>query len=343
MTQLLNTLYVTTPDAALHLDHDTVQVKIDGTTRTRLPLLHLGAIVCFGPIFISPALIARCADDGCTVVLLSRSGRFQARLEGPMTGNVLLRRAQHDALSDCQRACEIARSCIAGKVQNARFVLSRSARDANDAAISGVLSAAATNLGSLLGPIERAASIDALRGHEGDAARQYYGVFDWMVRVDQTAFHLNGRTRRPPRDRMNALLSFLYTLLTSDCRAAAETVGLDPQIGFLHVLRPGRPALALDLVEELRPVIADRLALTLVNRRQLKPEDFIERPGGAVMLSDQGRKTVLTAYQERKRQEVTHRFLDQKISVGLIPHVQARLLARHLRGDLDHYPPYLPR
>ena len=343
MTQLLNTLYVTTPDAALHLDHDTVRVEIERETRTRLPLLHLGAIVCFGPVFISPALIARCASDGCSVVLLSRTGRFQARVEGPTGGNVLLRRAQHDASADPERAREIARSCIAGKVQNSRFVLLRSARDTNDVATSGVLSAAATTLGSLLGPIERADSTEALRGHEGDAARMYFGVLNWMIRAGQAEFRFDGRTRRPPRDRMNALMSFLYTLLTADCRAAAEAVGLDPQVGFLHALRPGRPALALDLVEELRPIIADRLALTLINRRQLKPNDFTDRPGGAVMLNDQGRKTALTAYQERKRQEVTHRFLDQKVSVGLIPHVQARLLARHLRGDLGHYPPFLPR
>ncbi len=343
MTLLLNTLYVTTPDASLHLDHDTVRVEIERETRTRLPMIHLGAIVCFGPTFVSPALIARCAADGCSLVLLSRTGRFQARVEGPTSGNVLLRRAQHDALSDPGRALEIARSCVAGKVQNARFVLQRSARDAQDGAASGVLSAAAAMLGSQLGAIESASSVETLRGHEGDAARTYYDVFNWMVRTEQSAFRLNGRSRRPPRDRMNAILSFLYTILTGDCRSAAEAVGLDPQVGFLHTLRPGRPALALDLVEELRPAIADRLALTLVNRRQIKPSDFVERPGGAIWLSDDGRKTVLAAYQERKRQEVTHRFLDQKVAIGLIPQLQARLLARHLRGDIDHYPPYLAR
>ena len=202
MTQLLNTLYVTTPDAALHLDHDTVRVEIERETRTRLPLLHLGAIVCFGPVFISPALIARCALDGCSVVLLSRTGRFQARVEGPTGGNVLLRRAQHEVSTDPERAKEIARSCIAGKIQNSRFVLLRSARDANDAAASGVLSAAATTLGSLLGPIERANSSEALRGHEGDAARMYFGVFNWMIRAGQDEFRFDGRTRRPPRDRI---------------------------------------------------------------------------------------------------------------------------------------------
>ena len=282
MIQLLNTLYVTTPDASLHLDHDTVRVEIERETRTKLPMLHLGAIVCFGPTFVSPALIARCAADGCSLVLLSRSGRFQARVEGPISGNVLLRRAQHDALSDPSRALEIARSCVAGKVQNSRFVLQRSARDVQDAAASGVLSAAATLLGSQIGAIEEASSTRYLRGYEGDAARIYYDVFNWMVRAEPDAFRFNGRSRRPPRDRMNAILSFVYTLLTGDCRAAAEAVGLDPQIGFLHTLRPGRPALALDLVEELRPAIADRLALTLVNRKQLKPSDFVERRGGAV-------------------------------------------------------------
>lgn len=343
MTQLLNTLYITSPDAALHLDHDTVRVEIERETRTRLPMLHLGAIVCFGPTFVSPSLIARCATDGCTLVFLSRTGRFQARVEGPVSGNVLLRRAQHDALSVPEKATEIARSCVAGKIQNSRFVLQRSARDARDAGASGVLAAAATMLGSLLGAVAEAETTDSLRGYEGDAARVYYDVFNWMIRAERDAFRFNGRSRRPPRDRMNAILSFLYTLLTGDCRAAAEAVGLDPQVGYLHALRPGRPALALDLVEELRPAIADRLALTLVNRRQLKSSDFVERPGGAVWLTDDGRKTVLAAYQERKRQEVTHRFLDQKIPIGLVPHAQARLLSRHLRGDLDHYPPYLSR
>lgn len=341
MNQVLNTLYVTTQGTYLHLDHDTVRVEVDRQTQMRVPLLHLGALVCFGDVLLSPALLHRCAEDGRAVVLLDRSGRFKARVEGPLSGNVLLRRAQHETVADPARTLEIARSCVAGKIQNSRQVLLRAAREAADAADGGVLSAGATRLGALLDAVRRAGTLDELRGHEGDAARTYFAVFDRAVRVDRAAFRLEGRTRRPPIGRMNALLSFLYTLLTTDCVAAVSGVGLDPQVGYLHALRPGRPALALDLVEEFRPVLADRVALTLINRRQLRPGDFVERPGGSVRLTDEGRKAVIIAYQKRKQEEVRHRVVDRKVPLGLIPHVQARLLARHLREDLERYPPFL--
>ena len=343
MEPLLNTLYVTTPGAYLHLDHDTVRVEVERQTQLRVPLLHLGAIMAFGEVLLSPALLERCAEDGRSVVLLDRAGRFKARLEGPTSGNVLLRRAQHVALSDEARTLAIARNCAAGKIQNCRQVLLRAAREAADAADGGVLSAAATRLGSLLQAVGEASDLNGLRGREGEAARTYFSVFDRAVRVDRDAFRLDGRTRRPPIGRVNALLSFLYTVLTADCAGAVEGVGLDPQVGYLHALRPGRPALALDLMEELRPVVADRLALTLINRRQLRPNDFEERPGGSTRLTEAGRKTVIVAYQQRKLEEVPHRGLDRKVPLGLVPHVQARLLARHLRGDLEHYPPYLMR
>ncbi len=343
MHEILNTLYVTTQEAYLHLDHDTVRVEVARETQLRVPLLHLGAVVCFGDVRLSPALLHRCAEDGRTVVLLDRNGRFKARVEGPTSGNVLLRQAQHTALADGPRVLEIARACVAGKAQNCRQVLLRSAREAADAGDAGVLSAAATRIGAMLEGIRDAATLDELRGQEGDVARTYFAVFDRMVRVDRAAFRLTGRTRRPPIGRMNALLSFLYTLLTADCVGAAEGVGLDPQVGYLHALRPGRPALALDLMEELRPAVVDRLVLSLVNRRQLKAGDFVERPGGGTLLTDDARKAVLVAYQKRKQEEVYHRILERKIPLGLVPHVQARLLARHLRGELEHYPPFLIR
>lgn len=340
---LLNTLYVTTQGAYLHLDHDTLRVEANRETMLRIPLLHLGGLVCLGDVRVSSALLQRCAEDGRSIVWLGRNGRFKARVEGPTSGNVLLRRAQHAALSDEARTLEIARACVAAKIQNSRQVLLRAARESDDAETSGILSAAATYVGQRLAEVQAAVSLDELRGREGEAARAYFAVFDRNVRVDRPAFRLDGRTRRPPIGRMNALLSFLYTLLTGDCVAAAEGVGLDPQVGFLHALRPGRPALALDLMEELRPVIAERLALSLINRRQLKPSDFVERPGGSVLLTDEGRRTVIVAYQKRKQDEVPHRVLERKIPLGLVPHIQARLLARHLRGDLTTYPPYLTK
>ncbi|HEU5424009.1 MAG TPA: type I-C CRISPR-associated endonuclease Cas1c, partial [Nitrolancea sp.] len=338
---MLNTLYVTTAGSYLHLDHDTVRVEVEHETALRVPLIHLGSIVCFGHVMLSPALLGRCAADGCSVVLLDQNGRFKARVEGPVKGNVLLRRDQHAALSNQALSLEIARSCVAGKVQNSRLVLQRAAREASSGEDAANLSETVSELGALLRDVGAADTLDTLRGREGEAAWRYFGVFGRMIRVDRASFTMRGRSRRPPRDRLNALLSFLYTLLANDCRAALEGVGLDPQVGYLHALRPGRPALALDLMEELRPVLADRLCLTLINRRQIRERDFVEFTGGAVYLSDEGRKKVIVAYQEKKREEVQHRVIEQKIPLGLVPHAQARLLARHLRGDLGHYPPFL--
>ncbi len=341
MHELLNTLYVTTDRSYLHLDHDTIRMEVSGETRFRMPLLPLGGIVCFGDVLISPALLRRCAEDARAVVLLDASGRFKARVEGPIGGNVLLRRAQHLALSDPVKTLAIARNCVAGKLQNSRQVLLRGAREARLEADTARLTRAANTLAESLATAERAETLDVLRGCEGDAAREYFATFDALIREDPETFTLHGRTRRPPLDPLNALLSFVYTLVLSDCVAALEGVGLDPQVGYLHVLRPGRPALALDLIEEFRPVLADRLILTLVNRKQLQRDDFVARDGGAVSLTERGRKEVLIAYQKRKADEVRHRLLDKKLPLGLAPHVQARLLARHLRGDMPDYLPFL--
>ncbi|MBI4321531.1 MAG: type I-C CRISPR-associated endonuclease Cas1 [Chloroflexi bacterium] len=343
MRELLNVLYVLTQGATLHLDHDTVRVEVDKETRLRAPLLRLSGIVMFGRVTISPYLVERCAEDGRGVVWLDRRGRFRARMEGPTQGNVLLRRAQHLALSEEDRPWQIARQIVAAKIQNSRQVILRAAREAHEDADAAALRDEGERLAGILVRLREVRDLDIVRGAEGEAARAYFGVFGRMIRADRATFAPAGRTRRPPRDPTNAVLSFLYALLRTECSSGLESVGLDPQVGYLHALRPGRPALALDLMEELRPVLADRLAITLVNRRQLKADDFEQTPDGGVLLNDRGRRTVVTAYQRRKEEEIEHRVLRQKAPLGLVPHVQARLLARHLRGDLKEYLPFLYR
>lgn len=343
MHELQNVLYVLSQGAMLHLEHDTIRVEIDRETRLRAPLLRLSGIVVFGQVLISPFVIQRCAADGRSLIWLDRNGRFSARLSGPTRGNVLLRRAQHLALSDPDRPWRIARQIVAAKIQNSRQVILRGARDCADTTDRLALEMAAERMVEILSRLHGVSDINVVRGAEGEAARLYFEIFNSLVRVDRATFGLTGRTRRPPRDRMNAILSFLYALVRSECASALEGVGLDPHVGFLHALRPGRPALALDLMEEFRPVIADRLALRLINRRQLQERDFEELPGRAYHLTDAGRRTVVAAYQRRKEEAVHHRALRQSIPLGLVPHVQARLLARHLRGDLTDYPPYLNR
>jgi CRISPR-associated protein Cas1 len=343
MLELLNTLYVQSQGAVLHLEHDTVRVTVEGEQRFRAPLIRLGGIVVFGQVTLTPFLVQRCAEDGRLLVWLDRNGRFRARLEGPARGNVLLRRAQHLALSDPSRTARIARQFVAAKVQNSRQVLLRAARDALLDEDADALSLAAERLAVSLERLRQAADLDQIRGIEGEAARAYFDVFGHMVRADRASFWPHGRSKRPPRDRTNAVLSLLYALVRGECASALEGAGLDPQVGYLHALRPGRPALALDLMEELRPVLAERLALALINRGQLRAGSFEYKPGGAVLLTDEGRREVLMAYQRRKEREVDHRVPKQRLPLGLVPHLQARLLARHLRGDLSDYPPFLIR
>ncbi|BDG59304.1 type I-C CRISPR-associated endonuclease Cas1c [Caldinitratiruptor microaerophilus] len=343
MLELLNTLYVTTPGAYVRLDHETVRVEADGAKLLQVPVLHLRGIVCFGNVMVSPAVMQRFAQDRRSVVFLDDRGRFAARVQGPTAGNVLLRWEQYEAARSLARSAAIARAIVGGKIQNARFLLQRAARETPDSAESKTLRDCVADLAGILERLKAASEINVIRGLEGEAARRYFGSWDLMIKRDRQAFALQGRQRRPPTNPMNALLSFLYTLLTGECIAAAEGVGLDPQIGYLHELRPGRPALALDLVEELRPSVADRLAIALINLRQATSDDFVTRPGGAIHLSDAGRKKVIVAYERRKQEQVYHPVLDRKVPIGLIPHVQARLLARHLRGDLDHYVPWLYR
>lgn len=343
LKQLLNTLYVQTQGAYVRLDHETLKLEVERELKLQVPLQHLGGMALFGNVLVSPFLIHRFAEDGRSIAWFGTSGRFKARLAGPTTGNVLLRRAQYEAQADPGRTAAIARSIVAGKVRNARSVVQRAAREAASPEDSVPLENAARGLASVLKQLPREASVDGIRGLEGQAGRLYFESFAAMVRAEKEAYAFNGRNRRPPRDRINALLSFVYALVLGDCVAACEGVGLDPQFGYLHVLRSGRPSLALDLQEELRPILADRLALSLINRRQLRPDDFEERDGGAVHLNDAGRKKVLVAYQKRKKEEAGHPVLGQKVSLGLVPHVQARLLARHLRGDTEVYIPFTPR
>jgi CRISPR-associated protein Cas1 len=342
MRQILNTLYVMTPNAYVHLENETLRVEVEGEKKLQVPLHHLGSVVCFGDVMVSPALIHRCAQDGRSVVLLNRNGRFMARVEGPVSGNILLRQAQFRAAEDPAFTLDAARSIVAGKLRNARQVLLRGAREADDDADRVVLDRAADSLAASIRALPAAANLDTLRGVEGEAARTYFDNLSRLLRKDaRAAFAMNGRSRRPPRDRFNALLSFVYSMVMNDCRSALESVGLDPQLGFLHAVRPGRAALALDLMEEFRAVLADRLVLTLINRGQISEKDFEERPGGAVHMQDDARKTVVVAYQERKQEELTHPLLESKAPFGLLPDLQARFLARTIRGEMEGYLPFL--
>ena len=335
MKKLLNTLYVTSEGAWVHKDGANVVVEVEGQERGRAPLHLLGALICFGQVGVSPHLMYACAENGVTITFLGYSGRFLARVEGPISGNILLRRAQHSRSLD--DPLPIARNMVAAKITGQRGVIRRHIRDYGDT--SGTLAQAEIRLKNAARLALDAADGDSLRGYEGDAANAYMGVFACLIRVPDMAF--NGRSRRPPLDPVNAVLSFLYVLLSADCRAALESVGLDPQMGFLHTDRPGRSSLALDLMEEFRAPFADRTCLSLINRKQLRPNDFHHEETGAVLLTEEGRKTVLAAWQARKRGTMRHAFLDETLPLGLFPHVQAQLLARHLRGDLDGYPAFI--
>ncbi len=344
MHNILNTLYVMTPQAYVHLENATVRIDVEHVKRLQVPLHHLSGLVTFGNVMVSPALMHRLADEGKSLVLLDEHGRFKARLEGPVSGNILLRQAQHKVANEPTAALEHARACVAGKLRNSRVNLQRGAREAADADEAAQLTRIADNLSASLRAANTVASLDELRGVEGEAARGYFAALNLIVKPQaRAAFALDGRTRRPPLDRFNALLSFLYSMLMNDCCSALEAVGLDPQLGFLHAVRPGRAALALDLQEEFRSILADRLALTLINRGQLGADDFETREGGAVSLSEKGRRAVVTAWQERKQEEITHPLLETRLPIGLLPLIQARFMARTLRGEMDGYLPYLAK
>ncbi len=342
MKRLLNTLYVTTQGAWLTRERENVLVRVQQETRLRLPIHNLGSIVGFGQVSASSPLMSLCAERGVSLVFFTEYGRFLARVEGPVSGNVLLRRQQHRISDNPRQAAALAAVLVAAKIANSRFVLQRILRDRKKHGEMKRVESAIQHLASLLRQVRvEGVLLDSLRGYEGAAARAYFDVFDQLILNQHKTFRFDGRNRRPPLDPVNALLSFLYTLLRHDIASALEGVGLDPAMGFLHRDRPGRPALALDLMEELRAPLADRLALALLNRGQLRPEGFITTETGAVNMDDETRKAVLVAWQERKRETIRHPYLDETIEIGLIPHVQARLLAASLRGDLDAYPAFI--
>lgn len=339
MKHLLNTLYVTTQGAYLHRDGETVAVRIENETRMRVPIHTLGGIVCFGRVSASPPLMELCCEHGAYISFLSEQGRFYARVDGPITGNVLLRREQYRIADNDVRRAELARAFVAAKVANGRTVLLRALRDHGEKMQGTEVERACRDLGTILNELKEGLDLEWIRGKEGEAARRYFEAFDHLIVAQKDAFFFRGRSRRPPLDNLNALLSFVYTLLMHDVRSALQSVGLDPAVGFLHTDRPGRPGLALDLMEEFRPSIADRIVLSLVNRQQVHGKGFTATETGAVLMDDATRKEVIVAYQERKKEEIVHPFLDEKVAVGLLPYIQSLLLARHLRGDLDGYPP----
>lgn len=341
MKRLLNTLYVTTAGSVLRKDGETLAVEIDNKVVKRNPAHLLGQIVMFGETTATPNALHFAAASGISVAWLSYSGKMMARVEGPQTGNVLLRRAQHQATFEPRAALPVARAFVSAKIANQRAILRRHLRDYADAEGAAFVDEAQRRLADGARHACEAHDLDSLRGNEGDAGQAYWGVFNHLIRVNDDFFRFEGRNRRPPRDPVNAILSFLYALLALDTRAACEAHGLDPQMGFLHRDRPGRMSLALDLMEELRGPLADRVGLSLINRRQLTQRHFRIQETNAVLLSEEGRKTVLQAYHDRKRVELKHAWLNERMPLGSVPQIQAQLLARHLRGDIDAYPAWL--
>ena len=341
MKKYLNTLFVTTQGAYLNKEGEAVIVSIERETKLRVPIHTLGGIVCFGNVMCSPFLMHHCAENNVNVSFLSGHGRFLARVQGPVSGNVLLRREQYRRADSPEFCTTIARTILMAKTANSRAVLQRALRDHGEQKDMKPVEIAVRRLGRLIEDLRREISLDSLRGREGDASRVYFDVFDSLITVQKEDFFFRGRNRRPPTDNMNALMSFVYTILAHDCVGALEAIGLDPQVGFLHKDRPGRPSMALDLMEEFRPFFADRLVLSLVNLRQVQGKGFVKTESGAVEMTEDTRKAVLVAYQKRKQEEVLHPFINETAPLGLLFHLQALLLARYLRGDMDGYPPFI--
>lgn len=338
MKKLLNTLYITRPDCYLHKERETVVFKQGDSKLGQFPMLALQNILCFGQVSVSPALMAACVETSIGLTFFTEFGKFQAQVMGMPKGNVLLRRTQYRWADDEEKSLSVARLMIAAKVGNCRAVLMREKRNHGE---SVPLTQTAEKMAALLQNIRHAKNVPQLMGLEGEAASLYFGVFTLLLRAQ--GFEFSGRVRRPPGDPVNALLSFAYVLLASECASALAGVGLDPYVGFLHQDRPGRKSLALDLMEEMRAPLADRFILTLINRGQVKVDDFVTEASGAVRLKDDARKSFLTAYQERKKESLKHPYLEESIELGLLPHAQSLLLARHLRGDMQNYTPFVVR
>lgn len=348
MKHFLNTLYVTSQESYLSKDGECVAVHRKDADTTKIPIHTLGGLVLFGQVSCSPFLLGHCAENGVSVSWLTEYGRFLASMHGPASGNVLLRRAQYRKADEPDFSAALARAFCIGKIYNCRTVLRRAARGRSSGEEANTTSAhslddACARLSHCLERLRTPLPLETVRGIEGEAAQQYFGVFGSLITADDPGFTFQGRNRRPPLDAVNCLLSFLYTLLTHDARSALEGVGLDPAVGYLHRDRPGRPGLALDLMEEFRPYLADRLALTLINKGQVKKRDFRRQESGAVSMTEDGRREVLVAWQKRKAETIEHPFLREKTPVGMLCHIQARLLARHIRGDMDAYPPFVVR
>ncbi len=341
MRKLLNTLYVTTPGAYLSKDGENVVIKVENQERFRIPVHNIEGIVCFGFMGASPSLMALCAERNISISFLSENGYFLGRVTGPVSGNVLLRRKQYRLADDKQFSCSISNIFIAGKISNSKTVLQRAMRDHPDEASRTEMESAIHTLGIKQKQALKCIDNEILRGIEGEAANNYFGVFNHLIIAQKADFIFNGRNRRPPMDNVNAILSFVYMLLMHEVRSALESVGIDPCVGFLHTDRPGRQSLALDMMEEFRPYLADRLVLSLINRKQVDAKGFESREAGGILMNDTTRKDILTAWHKRKQEEIMHPFLNVMVPIGLLPYCQALLLARYIRGDIDNYPVFI--
>ena len=341
MRRLLNTLYVTTPESYLAREGENILIKVKDEIRFRVPVHNLEGIVCFGYMGASPSAMHLCCERGVGLSFLTENGKFLARVSGEVSGNVLLRRKQYRWADDEGTKLRLAKRFVEAKIHNSRRVLQRAIRDHEDLMQNQHIGNTIYRMKDMIGRVENVRSVDEVRGVEGEAASAYFSCFDSLIVNQKEHFTFNERIKRPPTDYVNALLSFIYTLLAHECASALETVGLDPQVGYLHTDRPGRKSLALDLMEELRPYLADRMVLSLINRKQVSENGFVRRENGVVLMNDNTRKEVLVAWQNRKREEIVHPFIGEKILVGLIPYVQSMQLSRNIRGDLDDYPPFL--
>lgn len=341
MKKHLNTLFVTTQGAYLHKEGETIVVKVEDAVKLTLPVHTIGGVVCFGQVIMSPYLMAFCAENEVGVSFLTETGGFLAKVQGFVSGNVLLRREHYRRADDTDSCVKITKSVLTAKFVNARSVLQRTLRDHGHKINEEEVAKAVGRISWSLKRLDMPLGMDELRGLEGDTAHSYFQVFDHLIVSQKEDFSFRERSRRPPLDNVNCLLSFIYTILMHDVRSALESIGLDSAVGFLHRDRPGRPGLALDIMEELRPYLADRLVLSLINLTQVNKKGFQQHQSGAVLMDDETRKTVLTTYQARKQEEITHPYLNEKITIGLLPYIQALLLARHLRGDLDGYPSFI--
>lgn len=339
--KLLNTLYITSPDIFVSLDGETIVLKKEAQVETRIPLHNIENIVCFNYVGVSPALMQACVEKNIGLCFLTPFGKFQSRIIGPVHGNVLLRKKQYNISENVNEVLNYSKAFLIGKIGNSRKVLERAVRDHEMVINVKRIREASAFLKEVLRMIPDCTSSADLFAFEGSAAKVYFGVFDELILHQKDDFSFHERSRRPPLDNMNALLSFLYTLLANEVASALETVGLDPYVGFLHQDRPSRISLALDIMEELRPVLADRLVLSLVNRRQINGKGFIKKESSGVIMDDETRKMVLQGWQEKKQEKITHPFLKETISYGLLPYIQAMLLAKSIRGDIDGYPPFL--